>query len=57
MRLCRDCGVPMVEVISFTKDKHEKFRRCNKCRSETRHHELKDSELCFGELLHKEMKK
>lgn len=28
MRICRDCLVPMTGVMSFSKDKREKFDRC-----------------------------
>ena len=47
----------MVGVMSFSKDKHEKFCQCPKCRVETRHILIKDSELHFGEILHSEIKK
>lgn len=55
--LCKDCYVSMVGVMSFSKDKHEKFCRCPKCKVETRHTRLDDSELSFGEYLHKELNK
>lgn len=55
--LCRDCYAPMVGVMSFSKDKHEKFCRCIKCMSETRHMKLNDKELNFGEILHREISK
>lgn len=57
MHLCKDCYVPMVSVMSFSKDKYEKFNRCPKCYSETKHRKLRDKELDFGEVLHKEMNK
>ena len=57
MTICKDCYVPMVGVMSFSKDKHEKFCRCPKCYSETRHKKLRDDELDFGELLSKEIHK
>lgn len=44
-------------VMSFSKDKYEKFNRCPKCYSETKHRKLRDKELDFGEVLHKEMNK
>ena len=47
----------MKGVVSFSKDKHEKFDRCPKCFGETKHVKLRDDELDFGELLHKELKK
>ena len=52
-----DCNVPMQPIMSFSKEKHEKFCRCPKCYSETKHRKLKDEELDFGEELHKEINK
>ena len=40
--------------MSFSKDKNEKFCRCPKCFSETKHKKLRDDELVFGELLNKD---
>ena len=57
MTICKDCYIPMVGVMSFSKDKHEKFSRCPKCYGETKHMKLRDDELTFGEILHKELKK
>lgn len=57
MLLCKNCWTQMVGVMSFSKDKHEKFCRCPKCRGETRHIKLNDEELNFGEVLHKEINK
>ena len=53
--LCKNCYIPMVDVMSFSKDKHEKFCRCQKCCSETRHIKINDNELSFGEVLHREL--
>ena len=47
----------MVGVMSFSKDKHEKFCHCPKCCSETRHIKINDNELSFIEVLHREIKK
>ena len=47
----------MQPIMSFSKDKYEKFNHCPKCRGETKHQKLKDEELDFGEVLHKELKK
>ena len=44
-------------IMDFSKDKHEKFCRCPKCYSETKHRKLRDDELDFGEVLDKEMHK
>ena len=57
MMVCRDCCIPMQPVVSFSKDKHEKFCRCPKCRGETKHRILRDSELDFGEVLSRELHK
>ena len=57
MMVCRDCCIPMQPVMSFSKDKHEKFCRCPKCRGETKHKKLRDAELDFGEVLNKAINK
>lgn len=57
MTICKDCYVSMVGVMSFSKDKHEKFCRCPKCYSETKHKKMRDDELDFGEVLNKEIHK
>ena len=57
MVICRTCNIPMQPVMSFSKDKHEKFCKCPKCFSELKHQKLDDNELTFGEVLHKELHK
>ena len=57
MIICKDCNTPMQPVMSFSKDKHEKFCRCPRCYSETKHKKLRDDELDFGEVLEKEIHK
>ena len=57
MQFCKDCNIKMKGVVSFSKDRHEKFNKCPKCYGETKHVNLRDDELTFGELLHKELKK
>ena len=57
MTICKDCNTPMHPVMSFSKDKHEKFNKCPKCHGETKHVKLRDDELTFGEVLHKELRK
>ena len=47
----------MKGVVSFSKDKREKFNKCPKCHGETKHVKLRDDELTFGEILHRELKK
>lgn len=53
MRFCKECNTRMVGVMSFSKDKNEKFDRCNKCHSETKHRKIDEKELKFGEELDK----
>lgn len=57
MQYCMNCGNIMIGVMSFSKSKHEKFCRCTKCYSESKHRKLDDNELNFGEILYKEIKK
>ena len=57
MMICRDCNVLMQPVMSFSKNKYEKFYRCPKCCEETKHKKLRDDELVFGEVLDKEIHK
>ena len=47
----------MIYFMSFSQDKHEKFNKCPKCYSETKHQKLNDNELTFGEVLSKEIHK
>jgi hypothetical protein len=55
--ICKNCYIPMVNVMSFSKDKHEKFCRCKKCSMESKHKTLREHELQFGETLDREIKK
>lgn len=55
MIVCKDCNTLMIPVMSFSKDKHERFCRCPKCYGETKH--LRINDLNFGEVLHKEIHK
>ena len=57
MQLCKYCYVRMVDVMSFSKDKHEKFCRCPKCFGETKHRKIQDEELDFVEVLNKAIHK
>lgn len=57
MKLCKYCYIPMVGIMSFSKDKREKFNKCPKCYSETEHRKLRDNELGFGEVLSRELHK
>ena len=47
----------IIRIISFSKDKHEKFDRCPKCFGETKHRKLRDDELDFGGVLSRELHK
>ena len=57
MVICKNCYIPMTGIMSFSKDKHEKFGRCPKCFGETKHRKLQDNELVFGEVLSRELHK
>ena len=57
MMICKNYYIPMQSVMSFSKDKHEKFCRCPKCYSETKHQKINDCELVFREVLNKEIYK
>ena len=57
MIICRTCSVPMQPVMSFSKDKHEKFDCCPKCFGETKHRKLRDDDLDFVEVLNKAINK
>lgn len=46
----------MAGVMTFSKDKYERFYQCPRCRGETKHIQIKNSELNFGEVLHKATK-
>lgn len=57
MVICKNCYIAMIGVMSFSSDKHERFCRCPKCYSETRHIKINEGELSFGEYLHIELDK
>ena len=57
MIICKDCNIPMQPIMSFSKDKHERFNKCPRCYGETKHVKLRDDELVFGEVLSREMHK
>ena len=57
MQFCKDCNKRMVSVMSFSKDKNEKFNQCPSCYLETRHNKIKDKDLDFGEVLNTEIRK
>ena len=51
MVFCKVCNAQMMSVMSFSKDKREKFARCPKCYRETKHNSLRNNELNFREIL------
>ena len=51
MVFCKVCNAQMMSVMSFSKDKREKFARCPKCYGETKHNSLRNNELNFREIL------
>ena len=55
MRFCKNCNVKMREVMSFSRDKNEKFNKCPDCFGETIHKKLKQSD--FDKLLEAEIEK
>lgn len=57
MIICKNCNATMVGVMSFAKERHERFCRCPRCYSESKHKKISDYDLDFGEYLHREMKK
>lgn len=57
MVICKNCNIPMENVMSFSHGKNEKFSRCQKCYSESKHTKINEDELDFGELLHRKMVK
>lgn len=57
MVTCKKCYVPMIGVMSFSKDRHEKYCRCPKCMNETKHHQIRNDDLSFGEVLNKVYKR
>lgn len=57
MILCKDCGIPMVSVMHFGRENNQKYNQCPKCKQETKHVKLQDSELVFREILNKQLNK
>ena len=55
--VCNRCYIPMVSVMSFSKDKHEKYCRCPKCKQETKKYPIPSNELIFRGYLDEAMKR
>ena len=56
MVICRNCLIPMVETMSFQPGER-KYCKCPKCKKETKHIKVMNSELTFGECISKEIQK
>ena len=57
MIIYKNCYMPMIDIMPFSLDKHDRFCRSPKCYSETRHTKINNSELSFGEYLYRELNK
>ena len=53
MRICKDCNVKMREVMSFSKEKRERFSKCPICFDESGHKAIKKND--FDEILKREI--
>lgn len=53
--ICKKCYVPMVEVMSFSKDRHEKFCKCPLCKRESKHNRVSDKDLQFDDVYRREV--
>ena len=47
----------MVNVMHFEMENNQKYNQRPKCKQETKHVKLRDSELVFGEILNKQLNK
>lgn len=60
MAICRNCLIPMVEIMSFQqgeRNRHDRYCKCLKCKRETKHVKVMNSELSFGEYINNELRK
>lgn len=53
---CESCNSVMVETLSFSKEKKERFFRCSQCDYETEHQTIDDNHD-FEELFQNELSK
>ena len=53
MRICKDCNVKMREVMSFSKEKRERFSKCPICFDESGHKAIEKND--FDEILKREI--
>lgn len=52
MNICNTCKIPMVNAMSFSERKCEKYCMCPKCKNETKHILFNDDELDFKGVLY-----
>lgn len=59
MMVCKKCLIPMVETMSFQSGERNRHGYCKypKCKRETKHIKIINSELSFGEYVNKELQK
>lgn len=60
MVICKNCLIAMVETMSFQpkeRNRHDRYCKCPKCKRETKHIKVMNSELSFGEYMNKELRK
>lgn len=55
--VCKNCGRPLVNVMSFSKEGNRKYCRCPECRWESKKQNLRKDELTFNEYLYKAMRR
>ena len=55
--ICSNCYIHMINVMSFSNGKHEKFCSCKKSKQETKHKRMNDDELGFKEVLDRKLHK
>lgn len=58
MVICKNCLIAMVEIMSFQPgERNRHYCKCPKCKRETKHIKIMNSELTFGEYVSKEIAK
>lgn len=53
MILCKDCGILMENVRSFSPNGFTTYKRCPKCHQETKPKTLRKEDIKFEDELHK----
>lgn len=51
--ICKDCYIPMIGVMSSSKEKHERFCRCPKCNLESKRTSIDEYDISFREVLYR----